>query len=246
MPDGTGNGAINESPFIREINSPLPGSSLVNAVPVINIWGDVNHEQPQYSIASDGIANVRPDKNVNRNGMLLPPNRFLCDEIPLKARYQELDKATDEFVPKKVYGFVKPMYIAGTTYNAARAVVDFFTGNLAAMAWHLAGGVQWARGWSYIDAGAQTAYRKIIGAYKVEMHEFGFRIFGQFIGFRWAEEVPTASDAFIPEWSQKSPQSRDQLPAQGANHLMQANHENVRRAFETIFNRTDKEFEVKK
>jgi hypothetical protein len=56
--------------------------------------------------------------------------------------------------------------------------------------------------------------------------------------------VPTASDAFIPEWSQKSPGAVDNLRAEKANHLMQANHPSVTSVFNQIFNRPEAAFKV--
>jgi hypothetical protein len=62
--------------------------------------------------------------------------------------------------------------------------------------------LQWVRGWSFLDAGAHIAYRKVIGAYKKEPL-ISFRILGFLISIG-EKEVRQDSDAFIPAWSQKS------------------------------------------
>ena len=63
--------------------------------------------------------------------------------------------------------------------------------------------IQWIRGWSYLDAGADIAYRKVIGAYK-KKSLISFQIFGFKIDIGPEERID--SDAFIPAWSQKSTQ----------------------------------------
>ena len=85
---------------------------------------------------------------------------------------------------------------------------------------------QWQRGLRYIDQGAQNDYRKIVGAYRyvpiVNTTIFGFRL----VVLSGQEEY-FESDAFIPVWSQKSPNARLQLEAQRTNHFMEANSQEM-------------------
>jgi hypothetical protein len=86
-----------------------------------------------------------------------------------------------------------------------------------------------------IDFGAQAAYKKLIGASRyipfINTVIFGFRL----IVLTGAEEF-LPSDAFIPEWSQKSANAEFQFEAEKANHLMESNQENVRKRFDEIMN----------
>jgi len=58
---------------------------------------------------------------------------------------------------------------------------------------------------------------------------FGFRV----VVLSGAEEY-LEGDAFIPEWSQKSPNADFQFEAEKANHFMEANQENIRKRFDEI------------
>ena len=60
---------------------------------------------------------------------------------------------------------------------------------------------------------------------------FGFRVVF-FIQGRYDNLLE--SDAFIPEWSQKSPNADFQFEAEKANHFMEANQENIRKRFDEI------------
>jgi hypothetical protein len=104
--------------------------------------------------------------------------------------------------------------------------------------------LQWVRGWSFLDQGAHIAYRKVIGAYKKQSNAivlpFGFRIPLP------DTEVRDDSDAFIPAWSQKS---NGALPfdfqVRGVNHGLMANHPEMTRTFDRIFQFTGPNFSLK-
>jgi hypothetical protein len=89
------------------------------------------------------------------------------------------------------------------------------------------------RGWSFLDAGADIAYRKVIGAYKKEPL-ISFRIFGFLISIG-EKEVRDDSDAFIPAWSQKSNGAVRQLLVDRVNHGLMANHPEMTKRFREIF-----------
>jgi membrane protein required for beta-lactamase induction len=92
--------------------------------------------------------------------------------------------------------------------------------------------LQWVRGWSFLDAGAHIAYRKVIGAYKKEPL-ISFRILGFLISIG-EKEVRQDSDAFIPAWSQKSAGALRQLKVDQVNHGLMANHPEMTRRFNEI------------
>jgi pimeloyl-ACP methyl ester carboxylesterase len=220
----TGRGApFFSSPFLNEINSPVPGIGSVNPVPVINIYGTTNHEQPQYSIGSTGL------ETFPRN-----PQQFLCDPVPLKPQFLPIDAAKDDLLPKFIYQRLKPAYVATTALTGAAAIIAAVTGALPVAAAAFVASFQWNRGVRYIDFGAQAAYKKLIGASRyipfINTVIFGFRL----IVLSGAEEY-FPSDAFIPEWSQKSAGAALQLEAEKTNHLIEANHPSMKRQFNRIF-----------
>ena len=99
----------------------------------------------------------------------------------------------------------------------------------------------WQLSLRYIDQTAEFQYHKIIGATRqiplVNTTIFGFRL----VVLTGAEEY-LPSDAFIPEWSQKSPGAFRQFEAREVNHFMEANHRNMTRALNTIFDLQEPRF----
>ena len=237
-PDGRG-GGTNASPFLQDLNSPLPSArplvDRLNPVPVINIWGNTT-EHEAYSIATANFSTRKQDGITT----------LLCEQAPNKPQYLPITdrgEASDKFIPDLVMGKVKPLYIGFSAYYGVRGTIDALVGNWVGAAIHAFGVIQYIRGWSFLDAGADIAYRKVIGAYKKEPL-INFSIFGFQISLG-EKEVRVDSDAFIPAWSQKSNGATLQIVANQVNHGLMANHPNMTANFRTIFNSGLREFELK-
>lgn len=117
--------------------------------------------------------------------------------------------------------------------------------------------LQWSRGDGYLYRRAQGAYQTLIGAAVTKpltsITIFGFRVVCFilrvvfFIQGRYDNLLE--SDTFIPEWSQKLPNSRLQFEAEKTNHYMEANHPSMKRLFNNIFDNVDtrtSQFEINK
>ncbi len=208
-----GQGApASSAPFMNEINSIIPSRGSINPVPVINIYGTTKHEQSQYSIGTTALERFPS----------APPSQILCENIDILPQFKSIDMTNDRTVPRVIYNRVRPAYQAQQSQAAINAVMALTSGNYATVAASLFTSQAWQRGLRYIDQGAQNDYRKIVGAYRyvpiVNTTIFGFRL----VVLSGQEEY-FESDAFIPEWSQKSPGATFQFEAQKSNHLLQAN-----------------------
>jgi len=237
--DGKG-APLMSSPFLREINSNIPSLNSVNAVPVINIYGTTKHEQPQYSIASTSLERY-PSQ---------PASELLCEPVPIRPQFQAIDNPKDGLVPKIIYQKIAPIYISTASAARTLALLSLLSGNPLAAAYGAFVNLQWSRGDGYLYRRAQGAYQTLIGAAVTKpltsITIFGFRVVF-FIQGRYDNLLE--SDAFIPEWSQKSPGAILQLEAEKTNHFMEANHPSMKRLFNNIFDNVDTrtpQFEINK
>jgi pimeloyl-ACP methyl ester carboxylesterase len=159
-----------------------------------------------------------------------------------------IDQAKDDELPKKAR-------ILSNTYRNVASAKNAQIANLIAAnsidpySWGIQKILEWSsshftRAANFIDYGEQIDWANLIGSSRVVTRTYQVAVAsGTLENSQWNTSIPLThtlvevNDGIVPKASQLFPGSQfPALEAKGANHLIQGNHINVRRALEGIFN----------